>query len=124
MVIIISNDGYISIAKKMVMGLKDEMVKNPFFFGNWIDLLIQFIHKPYEVCVTGTNPVEAQIEFNKAYLPNIIIAGGDQRSGIPLLENRYVDEKVMIFICRDNVCKQPVKSFAKLCKSFQMNKTS
>ena len=106
------NDCYISIARKMVLGLKDEMIKNPFFYGNWIDLLIQFIHKPYEVCVMGNNTTETQVEFNKAYLPNVIIAGGDSKSGIPLLENRYVNEKVMIYICRDNVCKQPVKSFA------------
>ncbi|OFX89187.1 MAG: hypothetical protein A2W99_01665 [Bacteroidetes bacterium GWF2_33_16] len=106
------NDGYLTISKKMIMGLKNEIAKNPYFFGNWIDLMIQFIHKPYEVCVMGTNAEEFRAEFNKMYLPNILIAGGDPKSGIPLLENRYVDEKVMIFICRDNVCKQPVKSFA------------
>jgi uncharacterized protein YyaL (SSP411 family) len=105
------NEGYISIAKKMVLGLKDDIIKNPYFYGNWIDLLIQFIHKPYEICVMGSNPQESQVDFNKVYLPNIIIAGGDQRSGIPLIENKYIDEKVMIFICRDNICKQPVKSF-------------
>lgn len=106
------NENYIRLSEKMIFGLKTDIVKNPYFYGNWIDLMIQMIHKPYEVCIMGNDTQEIQDEFYKTYLPNTIIAGGDQKSGIPLLEDKYVDEKVIIFICRDNVCKQPVKSFS------------
>jgi len=102
---------YIRMSEQMLRNMKDKIVQYPYFFGNWIDLMIQFIHTPYEVCIIGDKSQEIKKEFFRMYIPNIILAGGSH-GNLPLLDNRFTTEKTTIYVCRDNVCQRPVKSFA------------
>lgn len=102
---------YIQKSGQMLLNMKEQISRNPYFNGNWIDLMIQFIHKPYEVCIVGNKYQEGRKNFFKQYMPNIILAGGND-GNLPLLEDRYTNEKLTIYVCRNNVCQRPVKSFA------------
>ncbi|MFP4024223.1 MAG: thioredoxin domain-containing protein [Thiohalospira sp.] len=104
-------EDYIQMAGQMLLNMKGQILKNPYFNGNWIDLMIQFIHKPYEVCIVGNKHQETRKNFFKQYMPNIILAGGND-GNLPLLKDRYTTGKLAIYVCRDNVCQRPVKYFA------------
>jgi len=104
-------DDYLKKAEQMLLNMKKQIENNPFYFGNWIDLMIQFIHTPYEVCIIGDKSQEIKKEFFRMYIPNIILAGGSH-GNLPLLDNRFTTEKTTIYVCRNNVCQRPVKSFA------------
>ncbi len=100
---------YIDISEQMLINMKDKVMRNPSYYGNWFNLIIQHVHKPHEICIVGDNAVENKKEFNKFYLPNTIFAGGTL-GNIPLLENRYSEGKMSIYVCKNNVCNKPVKS--------------
>lgn len=101
---------YVDMAKQMLINIKDKMKANPGFFGNWIDLLIQFVYKPYEICIVGNNYSIIKEEFNSKFLPNVIYAGGEQID-LPILQNRLVDGDTIIYVCKNQVCNKPVQSF-------------
>ena len=104
-------DDYLKKAEQMLLNMKKQIENNPFYFGNWIDLMIQFIHKPYEVCIMGNKSREIRKDFFRMYIPNILLAGGNH-GNLPLLNDRYTAGKTIIYVCRDNVCQRLVKSFA------------
>jgi len=104
-------DDYLKKAEQMLLNMKKQIENNPYYFGNWIDLMIQFIHKPYEVCIMGNKSREIRKDFFRMYIPNILLAGGNH-GNLPLLNDRYTAGKTIIYVCRDNVCQRPVKSFA------------
>ncbi|MCB2196216.1 MAG: thioredoxin domain-containing protein [Bacteroidetes bacterium] len=103
------NKDYIQKAEQMLINVKGKMLKSPAFFGNWFDLMIQFIYKPYEVCILGKHVHKIREKFSSKYLPNILLAGG-KSDKLPLLENRYATVKPTIYVCQNNVCQKPVGS--------------
>ncbi|HSH50130.1 MAG TPA: thioredoxin domain-containing protein, partial [Bacteroidales bacterium] len=58
---------YIKKAEQMLRNIKEQIIKYPYYFGNWIDLMIQFIHKPYEVCIMGNKSQEIKKDFFRMY---------------------------------------------------------
>jgi len=101
---------YIKKAEQMLLNVKSQFINNPAYFGNWIDLMIQFIHKPHEICILGKDIDEIRTKFFERYLPNVLLAGGNEGE-IPLLENRHTAGKSTIYVCQNNVCMKPAKSF-------------
>ncbi len=102
---------YIEKAKQMLLNIKSKLLKSPDYFGNWLDLMIQFIHKPYEVCILGSDIHELRKGFLQEFLPNILLAGG-YVGNLPILENRYDAGKSTIYVCKNNVCNKPVGTFS------------
>ena len=43
-------------------------------------------------------------------LPNMLYAGSPEASELPILQDRYVEDKTLIYICEDKVCAAPVES--------------
>jgi uncharacterized protein YyaL (SSP411 family) len=41
--------------------------------------------------------------------PNKIIAAGEKESTLPLLQDRFVNGKTLIYVCENSVCKLPVE---------------
>lgn len=103
------NKDYIDTSKQMLINVKDQLSKNPYYMANWFDLMLQFIHKPYEVCILGKDVKKVHKEFNKKFLPNVLLAGGT--GDLPLIKDRYTAGRTTIYVCKDNVCKLPVKTF-------------
>lgn len=103
------SENYIQKAEQMLLNIKHKILKSPGFYANWLDLMIQFIYKPYEVCILGKQMHNIREKFSSKYLPNILLAGG-KSDKLPLLENRYATVKPTIYVCQDNVCQKPVGS--------------
>ncbi|HKL08149.1 MAG TPA: hypothetical protein VJ896_05195, partial [Bacteroidales bacterium] len=104
-------EDYIKKAEQMLRNMKDQIIKYPYFFGNWIDLMVQFIYKPYEVCIMGNKYRKIRKDFFRMYIPNIMLAGGNH-GNLPLLNDRYTAGDTTIYVCQNNVCQRPVKSYA------------
>ena len=94
----------------MVLGLKDQFIRNPIYFANWIDLLIQIIQKPYELSIMGSEAEANAQKINRLYLPNVVLSGGSKKNSLPVLENRFTNDKLKIYICRDHACLEPANS--------------
>lgn len=102
------NDDYISKAKQMLVNVKDNIQKNVSFYSNWGLLEIAFVAPPYEVAIIGNQFREMRQKLDENYLPNVLLSGGRNEGSLPLLENKLVEGKTTIYVCRDRVCKRPV----------------
>lgn len=103
------NPEYVEISKQMLKNVLDEIEAYPSGFSNWLTLLSHFQNNYFEVVVTGKDAPEKIREFNRHFLPNVIIAGSISEDDAPLFQNRYVEGKTLIYVCVNNACQLPVE---------------
>jgi uncharacterized protein len=82
------------------------------FHANWARIAGLATYQPFEVAVMGDEALQKNQQLQQHYLPTSIFMGGAQEN-LPLLENKLVAEKTMIYVCRDKVCKLPVQEVEK-----------
>jgi uncharacterized protein YyaL (SSP411 family) len=102
------NESYIDISKKMLNNMLTEIEKYGAGYSNWGMLLLNYVQPFYEVAIVGKAVDEKRKALNKHYLPNVIFAGSKKDSMLPLIENRYVKDKTLIYVCSNKTCKAPV----------------
>jgi uncharacterized protein YyaL (SSP411 family) len=61
----------------------------------------------YEVSVVGKNAPDLIEKMQKDYRPNIIWAYTNKDSSVPVFKNRYVNNKTLIYVCREGECQLP-----------------
>ncbi|MFB6318988.1 thioredoxin domain-containing protein [Saccharicrinis sp. FJH54] len=101
---------YIGMAQRMLTSVKEEMQRSGAYFANWCILKAWFVENPFEVAIAGTDAVGIRKEMDQYYLPHVLFCGGNGNSTLPLLKNRQVKGKTIIYVCKDKTCKQPVES--------------
>ncbi len=102
------NETFIAQAKRMLQKVLNETIEHGHYYANWAALLGLFVHPQKEVVVTGDNATETALKIQSHYLPDCIFAGGN-RETLPLLENRIVADKTLIYVCKDKTCGLPVE---------------
>ncbi|HAT66900.1 MAG TPA: thioredoxin domain-containing protein, partial [Flavobacteriaceae bacterium] len=107
------NEKFAITALQMLKNVQPELEKYPSGFANWMDLLLNYQSKFYEIVVVGENAFDKISEFNQKYIPNKLIAGATQSSNLPLLKERYVNDRTLIYVCVNNTCKLPVEEVSK-----------
>mgnify|MGYP005638986469 CR=1 FL=1 len=71
------------------------------------NLMLKIIHPYYEVAIVGEKAHENALLIHQSYCPNKILIGGSKESQLSLLENRFVKDKTMIYVCENKVCQMP-----------------
>ena len=104
------NEKFAITALQMLKNVQPELEKYPSGFANWMDLLLNYQSKFYEIVVVGENAFDKISEFNQKYIPNKLIAGATKSSNLPLLKERYVNGRTLIYVCVNNTCKLPVEN--------------
>lgn len=107
------NSAYETISITMLHNMLPELKKYPSGFSNWMDLMLNFTNNYYEVAIIGEYAKEKVNTFNKAYLPNKLIAGSHEENNLPLLKNRYSKDKTLIYVCVNKACQFPVSEVDK-----------
>lgn len=105
----LGNTTYIAMSKQMLNNVIRDIPQYGAGYSNWCMLLLNFTAPFYEVAIVGKDVDEKRKHFDKYYLPNMIFAGSRTASPIPLLNNRYVEGKTLIYVCENNTCKKPVE---------------
>jgi uncharacterized protein YyaL (SSP411 family) len=103
---------YLAMAKKMVRPVTAQFSNYPMAFANWGTLMLKWIEPYFEVAVCGDNSEEVCMELWKDYRPDIIFAFSTNHSEVPLLKDRFVPDKTLIYVCREGACKLPVTSIS------------
>jgi uncharacterized protein YyaL (SSP411 family) len=107
------DSSYSSMARVMLNQIiPDQINTSPGFYANWALVTGISVYQPFEVAVLGTNALEKSREIQQHYNPLAIFLGGTDEN-LPLLENKFVEGKTMIYVCRDRICKLPVEDVAK-----------
>jgi len=105
-----SNNRFATIAKQMLNNVKNLALKYPSGSSNWLNLYTSYLGKFYEIAIVGKNARAKLIKLNAVYIPNKLIAGSTKISNLPLLEDRYNNDKTLIYICVDSTCQLPVSN--------------
>ncbi|MFK7748242.1 MAG: thioredoxin domain-containing protein, partial [Kordia sp.] len=107
------NDDYISKSKKMLQRVLPDAIKYPYVYSHWLELYLNLSNPYYEVVINGENAIAKAKELHQNYLPNIILCGSTTESNLPLLENRFYEDKTFIYVCVNRACKLPTESVEK-----------
>lgn len=114
-----SNDQYIIQSKQMVETAFIQMHANGSLgsYVNWARLHLQTNYNPYfEIAILGNNSLALSHELASKYVPNAIWLGGKTEGELPLLQEKLVPGKTMIYICQNKVCKLPVSTLPEAWK--------
>ncbi|HLG35421.1 MAG TPA: thioredoxin domain-containing protein, partial [Bacteroidia bacterium] len=100
---------YRKISQRMLNNVKDDMANYGSSYSNWGILMLNEVYPFYEVAVAGKDADQKLSELNQKFIPNKIIAAGETASTLPLLQDRFVNGKTLIYVCENSVCKLPVE---------------
>jgi uncharacterized protein YyaL (SSP411 family) len=101
---------YLNIAQKMLAQISRNMIEYPSGYSNWSQLLLDLTASHFEVVIIGERALEFLTEIEKNYLPNVIFCTGTTEDELPLMKNRYVSGKTLIYICQNKSCQLPVET--------------
>ncbi|MEO5643523.1 MAG: thioredoxin domain-containing protein [Bacteroidia bacterium] len=110
------NADWIERSAKMVRQVKQEIIGYGGGYSNWMMLQLHFVFPFRELAIVGKTVDKTMLELRKHYLPNQIFAASPGPSELPLLQNRYVEGKTLIYICENNSCKLPVEDATEVIK--------
>ena len=107
--ILLENSDYSKMAAKILFKIRNEIAQQGAYYANWAMLLGKMVYPSYEVAILGENAASINLEMQKNYLPATVFSGGISEN-LPLLQNRLVDNKTVIYVCQNNACNNPVYS--------------
>ena len=103
-------EDYYEKAKQMSLSVSKEFEAYPSGYSNWFDLIYSLKSNYYEVAVVGENAIEKVKKINSRYIPNKLIIGSKSENNLPLLRNRYIEGKTLIYVCVNKACKMPTEN--------------
>jgi uncharacterized protein YyaL (SSP411 family) len=98
---------YENQAIQLLKNVFEDVKKNPASYSNWAIASNHAIFTIIEAAIVGKSYREKLSQFQKNYLPNVFFSGAENESQLPLLQNKMVDGKTMIYICKNKSCGLP-----------------
>ena len=112
-----NNQNFEQIGKQMLSNILPH-IEYAQSYSNWLRLYLYETYPFYEIAATGKNFKELTSELRKTYIPNKIVLGAEQKSELPLLENKFLEEGT-IFVCQNKTCQLPVNNVKEALKQIQ-----
>ena len=114
---LLSINSYKEIAEKQLKTVLQDAKSYASGYSNWLDVMMNFSFPFYEIVITGKDAGNYAKELNLSYLPNSIIAATQlEANDLPLFKNRYVKDKTLIYVCKDNTCNLPTANVSNAVK--------
>ncbi|TLP82251.1 thioredoxin domain-containing protein [Maribacter sp. ACAM166] len=90
--------------------MRKTITENPQNHANWLHLSLLMNQDFYEVAIVGKNYHSLCETLMKNYLPNVIFAASkSDTKDVPLLANRQVKNKTLVYVCKQGTCQLPVE---------------
>lgn len=104
---IYDNKTYLNLSEQLLKQVQESLIKGGPYFSNWAQLAGLFIYGSNEIAIVGTDAVKFNSEIQKYFLPDSVFIGSKEISNLPLLMNKFIEGKTLIYICRNNTCLLP-----------------
>ena len=101
-----NNPYYEKVAQKM-LSILISTIDYPSAYSNWLDLALTISGHNKELAICSPNAKEANKILTSLYFPNVIIAGTEKPSSLPLLKDRFVEGKDLYYVCQNKSCNLP-----------------
>ena len=109
-------------ARAMLVKMQERMKEHPESHANWLHLTLYHQNPFYEVAIVGDTAMEKKKDLQSNYLPNSVFAGAEEHGELDLVQNRYVQEQTLIYICLQGSCKLPIESVSQTLEQLQSRK--
>jgi len=100
---------YVDMAKQMLNNVRDHAMEGAMYYSNWDVLMAWFAREPVEVAIAGRDAGKVRERFLREYLPGMFLMGGTQHSSLPLMQDKFVEGKTMIYVCEQKTCRKPTE---------------
>ncbi|WP_018477322.1 thioredoxin domain-containing protein [Pontibacter roseus] len=111
---------YRQLSDAMLARVRPLVVKEPSHLSNWAMLYYHKLKPTAEVAIVGPETPEMRSEISSFYIPNMLLAGTEQTSELPLLQDREaIQGKTTLYVCYNRTCQLPVHSPAEALKQLQ-----
>ena len=93
----------------MILNVQENFIKNAQGYANWLHLVPYHQLAFYEIAIVGDDAKAKAKKMNSQYLPQTVITGSDKKSStLSLAQNRYIENRTPIYICKEGSCNLPV----------------
>jgi uncharacterized protein YyaL (SSP411 family) len=100
---------------KMVASLGQAVIRYPTSFGTWNCLVQEIVDGTREIAVMGSGYETILGEVLARYLPHRVLMGAEEEDeSFPLIAGKKAGNPVLIYLCKDFSCLNPVDSTAAL----------
>ncbi|MGM0479317.1 MAG: thioredoxin domain-containing protein [Bacteroidota bacterium] len=99
----------ITDAQQMLSNIYDQMPQYGAGYSNWALLALNFSMKFRELAIMGENAVQQRRKLGQHYMPNTVIAGGNDNQ-LPFLKDKPTSQETLFYVCENYTCKAPVKT--------------
>lgn len=107
---------YLETAQKMLEIISGNIGEYPSGYSNWCQLLLKLTGPHFEIAIVGPEAAKRLQELQKYQLPQVVFCAGTVENNLPLLQNRFVPGKTLIYICQNNSCMLPVETVEEAVK--------
>ncbi|WP_126244558.1 thioredoxin domain-containing protein [Chitinophaga rhizosphaerae] len=113
--IVYDEKGWAERALAMTASLGQTVMRYPTSFGVWAAMVMRLAQGEPELAVAGPEYLERMKELNAMYLPFKVMLGADNDvEDMPLLQNRRVEGKTLVYVCREYRCERPVEYISEI----------
>ncbi len=119
--VLFEEDKYMNISKSMVSQLSKEIESGGVYYANWAQLMGIMAYGNFEIAIMGKEYPFKNKELQANYLPTSIFMGGIKEN-LPLLEQKLMDDRTMIYVCENKMCQLPVENVSDALKQIEKNK--
>lgn len=103
------NQNYYQVSGRLLKAVIGDIESYGPGYSNWALLLCYFLQPLVEVVIVGKSVNEKLIELYKHTASNMIFVVSEGQSDLPLVKNRHVNHKTMIYVCKQKTCQLPTE---------------
>jgi uncharacterized protein len=106
--LILGKPKYHDVIRKMLLPVTPQFSRYPMAYANWGKIMLKITAPYFEVAILGNDAETVLKDFHTDFHPDIMLIFSKSASQIPILKNRMVPGKTLIYVCKEGVCQLPV----------------
>lgn len=110
---------YEQMSLTMLNNVLNDVIKNPIYYSNWAIVLDIHLNLNKELVIIGVDALKKLQIINALYLPNVLITGSMKPSDLPLLRDRYYNDKTLFYVCENKSCGLPIEDENEIIRTLQ-----
>jgi uncharacterized protein YyaL (SSP411 family) len=116
---LMENPEWEEIALEMLTRIEEVALHNAGAFSRWNTLYLSQVYPFYETTILGPDLLHFKEKMEQEYIPNMLISGSSIASDIPILIDRFIKDKTVVYVCKDKVCGQPTENIELALKTLK-----
>ena len=117
--LILGKQKFIDLSEQMIKSISPLIEKNMSRHSIWGSLYASQLFPKIEVVIIGRNAQAITKKILRENLFNILVVQSNKESELPLFANRFEEDKTLIYVCIEKVCRLPTEDIAVALKEIR-----